>query len=148
MTRTTLFASLAVLGLLLCASAVLAQQSSGSSMGMAHTDWTRRYVLTPVEFRRLKALGLTDAEVFAAANAAQATGISLDAPNFDDPVQMILRGRAMWQIAEDLNLPITTLQLRRPEWETAEFKQAAERGDWYAYPATVTTTTTTTTTTH
>jgi hypothetical protein len=148
----------AALAFLLSASVVCAQQdnssssmdrstsmtnSQGADAGMMHpTDWSHRYVLTPVEYKRLHALGLTDAEVFAAANAAEATGTDLAAPNLDDPVQMILRGRAMWQIAEDLNIPVQALQHRKPEWDTAEWKQAAERGDWYAHTSGMSTTTT------
>jgi len=117
---------------------------SGSDMsaGMtSHTDWSRRYILTPMEFRRLRALGLTDEEVYAAANAAEKTGIHLDAPNLDDPVQMIQRGATMWEIAQKFNIPASTLQSHRPEWESAEWRQS-DNGYWYAHSTGMTGTTT------
>ena len=110
---------------------------NGSDMmgGMAgHTDWSRRYVLSPMEHRRLRALGLSDDEVFAAANVAERTGIHLDAPNFDDPAQMLQRGATMWDIADKFNVPLPALHSRRPEWETAEWRQAVDSGSWYAHP--------------
>jgi hypothetical protein len=155
----------AALALTLGVTAVSAQQdnsgsssgtSSGSSMtggagmtggsdmsaGMtSHTDWSRRYILTPMEYRRLRALGLNDEEVFAAANVAEKTGIQLDGPNFDDPVQMLQRGATMWEIAQKYNVPQSTLQSRRPEWESADWRQN-DTGFWYAHSTGMTGTTT------
>jgi hypothetical protein len=156
-----LFLGAAALALCLSASVVWAQQDTSTSTSTSitsdttmssgtmvhHTDWSRRYELTPIEHKRLRAFGLTDEEVFAAANAAEKTGIQLDAPNFDDPAQMILRGRAMWQIAQDLNIPVTALASKKPEWETAEWRQAVDEGSWYAHPAGVSTSVGATTTT-
>jgi len=118
--------------------------SSGSQMtaGMtSHTDWSRRYILTPMEYRRLHALGLTDQEVFAAANVAERIGIHLDAPNLIDPVQMIQRGATMWEIAEKFNIPLSTLESHRPEWESAEWRRS-DTGFWYAHSTGMTGTTT------
>jgi len=100
------------------------QMTSGSSATASsapQTGWSHRYQLTPLEHKRLRAFGLTDEEVFVAANAAAASGVSLDAPSFDDPATMILRGRSFQQIASDLGVPVTTLDDRRPEWQTAEW---------------------------
>jgi hypothetical protein len=117
-----------------------------TSANMWGTDWSRGYTLTPVEHKRLRALGLTDKEVFAAANAARLSRRSLDAPAFDDPVQMLQRGSTSGEIAKALNVATTDLDDRMPLWETAEWKTAVDEG-WYTYPQAVTTTTTTTTTT-
>ena len=117
--------------------------TSGSETmgGMAsHTDWSRRYVLTPMEYRRLSALGLSDQEVFAAANVAERSGIQLDGPNLDDPVQMMQRGAAMWDIAHRFNVPLTTLEQRRPEWDSAEWRKG-DTGFWYAHSSGMTGTT-------
>jgi len=109
--------------------------SSGTTMTgdmTSHTDWSRRYILTPMEFRRLRALGLTEQEVFAAANVAEKTGVHLDAPNLNDPVQMIQRGATMWEVAHAFNIPLSTLDSRRPEWESAEWRRS-ENDYWYAH---------------
>jgi len=116
---------------------------SGSDMttGMtSHTDWSRRYILTPMEYRRLHALGLSDPEIYAAANVAERTGIQLDGPNLDDPVQMIQRGATMWEIAQKFNVPLPALESRRPEWEAAEWRQS-DSGFWYAHSTGMTGTT-------
>jgi len=121
----------------------------GGSMMMGHTDWSHRYQLTPLEMKRLRAYGLSDEEVFAIANASEEGNVPLDAPTFDSPLDMRLRGRANWQIAEKLNIPASDMQRMKPEWQTAEWNQAVEQGSWYAHPAamngTMGTTTTTTT---
>jgi hypothetical protein len=107
---------------------------SDTRAGMiSHTDWSRRYVLTPMEFRRLHALGLTDQEIYVAANVAERTGIQLDGTYLHDPVQMIQRGATAWEIAEEFNLPVSSLGSHRPEWESAEWRQS-DTGFWYAHP--------------
>jgi len=115
---------------------------SDISAGMtSRTDWSRRYIFTPLEYRRLRALGLTDQEAFAAANAAEKTGIHLDAPNLDDPVQMILRGATMWEIAQKFNIPLSTLERHPHEWDSAEWRQS-DTGFWYAHSSGMSGTTT------
>jgi hypothetical protein len=117
--------------------------TSGSGMmgtEMRRVDWSRRYQLTPIEHKRLRALGLTDDEVFAAANVARLTGRPLDAPAFDDPAQMFLRGREMWQVAREFNIPTDDLDNRQPEWETAEWQTAVDQG-WFTHHQGSTTTT-------
>jgi hypothetical protein len=156
MNRVYLLLGAVALALCVGPSAALAQQdsmgsgmSSGSTMAsteMRSVDWSRRYELTPIEHKRLRALGLTNKEVFAVANAARLSRRSLEAPSFDDPAQMILRGRAEWQIARDLNVPATALDDRQPEWETAEWETAVDEG-WFTYRQGATMSTTTTTTT-
>jgi hypothetical protein len=91
------------------------------------TDWSRRFRLTPLEHKRLRAMGLTNSEVFGVANAAEQSGLYVD-----DIAQMVLRGREFFQIARDLNIPFDRLNDRRPEWETAEWDQAVREG-WYTH---------------
>jgi len=102
---------------------------SGSSSMMGSTtrpmNWSHRYRLTPIEHKRLRAMGLTDKEVYGVANAAHYSGQSAD-----EIAQMVLRGREFFQIARDLNIPFTVLEHRRPEWDTPEWKRAVDEG-WY-----------------
>ncbi len=108
---------------------------NGSSMMNAMnrpTDWSHRYRLTPLEHKRLRALGFNDSEVFAVANAAEACNMPLDAPSFDNPALMVMRGRSFGQIAEEVGIPYSTLEGRRPEWQTAEWQQASREG-WYSF---------------
>jgi hypothetical protein len=117
--------------------------SSGMMAGNRHMDWSHRYMLTPIEHKRLRALGLSDDEVFAAANAAEAAHVHLDAPTLDNPAQMLLRGMSYWEIARQLNIPTDVLNRRKPEWETAEWRQGVDEG-WFAHRQGMTTQSTTT----
>lgn len=104
---------------------------SGSSGMMGSTmrrmSWSHRYRLTPIEHKRLSAMGLSDKEVFGVANAAHYSGQSAD-----EVAQMVLRGREFFQIARDLNIPYSVLEHRRPEWETPEWKRAMHEGRYSA----------------
>jgi len=88
-------------------------------------SWSHRFRLTPIEHKRLRAMGLTDKEVFGVANAAHYSGQSVD-----EVAQMVLRGRSFFQIARELNIPYTVLDHQRPEWNTSEWKHAVDEG-WY-----------------
>jgi len=100
---------------------------SGSSgmmdSSMRRMSWSHRFRLTPIEHKRLRAMGLTDKEVFGVANAAHYSGQSVD-----EIAQMVLRGREFFQIARDLNIPYDVLDRERPEWKTSEWKHAVDEG--------------------
>src|SRR5205809_883943 len=72
--------------------------TTGSSVvGTSRIDWSERYRLTPIEHKRLRAMGLSDDEVFAVSNASEESGVDVD-----EITQMVLRGRDYFQIAEQL----------------------------------------------
>jgi hypothetical protein len=89
--------------------------------------WSDRYRLTPLDHKRLRAMGLGDNEVFAVANAAHQSGVDVD-----EIAQMVLRGRDYFQIAEQLGIPYDSLMRRRPEWQTAEWEQGVREG-WFSH---------------
>jgi hypothetical protein len=89
-----------------------------------YDPWDRSYVLTPFDHRRLRAYGLKDQEIFAAANAAHWTYLGID-----DILQMYLRGESEQRIAEKLNLSPLDLAIPRPIWLTPAWQQAVLRGD-------------------
>jgi hypothetical protein len=97
--------------------------ASRYAMANMEIDWARRYELTPHEMTRLRAKGLSDAEIYAAANAATLSGRRVD-----DVVQMIFRGMTKEQIAKELNLSPTSLDDVKPEWRTPQWEQAV-RGE-------------------
>jgi len=90
-------------------------------------DWSRRFELTPVEMKRLRAMGLRDREIWVVANTAAETGRSPD-----DIAQHIFRGRTAEQIAEEFNLSASRIREPKPEWQTPEWDQAVREGRWYA----------------
>jgi len=89
--------------------------------------WSERYRLTPLEHKRLRAMGLSDEEVFAVANASHESHVDVD-----EITQMVLRGRDYFQIAEQLGIPYDSLLRRRPEWQTAEWEQGVREG-WFTH---------------
>jgi hypothetical protein len=101
--------------------------SSSDSMRQSRIRWSERYRLSPIEHKRLRAMGLNDDEVFAVANAAHESGVDVD-----EIVQMVLRGRDYFQIAEQLGIPYDSLMHRRPEWQTAEWQQEVREG-WFTH---------------
>jgi len=101
--------------------------SGSAGMGMRRTDDyynSRRYILTPLEHKRLRAHGLRDREVYLAANTAHLTGRSVD-----DIMQMIFRGHTAATLAEWYDINPKALNERRPEWESPEWQTAVEHGD-------------------
>jgi hypothetical protein len=85
---------------------------------------SRRYMLTPMEHKRLRAYGLSDSQVFLAANTAHLSG-----KDVDEIMQMIFRGHTAASLAEWLQINPKALDERRPEWDSPEWKAAVERGD-------------------
>jgi hypothetical protein len=96
-------------------------------------NWSRRYALTPLEQKRLEAMGLTREEVWGAAKAAHESGRDVD-----DVAQMVQRGRSFHQIAEDLNIPYTSLTRWPERWQSPEWAEAVKEGRpyWYAHSTT------------
>jgi len=97
--------------------------SSPYAMPVTKIDWSRRYVLTPVEMKRLRAMGLRDSEIFAIANGASLSGMPVD-----ELAQKIFRGETVDMIAEDLHVPVSSLTDVKPEWKTPEWDQAVKDG--------------------
>jgi hypothetical protein len=107
----------------------MAGGSSSYAMPISNIDWSRRYELTPLEMKRLRAKGLTDKEVYVVANAAALTGRPVDAF-----VDMIFRGATLEQIASEYNLNPDTLREVNPTWQSPEWGQAVKDGRW-SFPA-------------
>lgn len=102
----------------------------------APVDWSAPYRLTPAEHKRLRAMGLTDDEVFALANIAEVSHRHIDDVADVDPLpHRVLRGETFEQIAASLNVPFDEVTRRKPEWQSAEWEQAVRSGSWYAHPA-------------
>lgn len=95
-----------------------------------HEDerWSRGYVFTPLEHKRLQAKGLREKEIYFAANAAHRTGWSVD--TF---VDAIFRGQTIAD-AGMYGLDARGLDEPKPEWTTPEWKAAVERGDYFWIP--------------
>ena len=90
--------------------------------------WSHAYELTPLEYKRLKAIGLNEEEIAVAANTARM------APRqyVDDIVQMILRGDTAHTIAARYGLAVSWITAEPEAWKSERWKQAVERGDpWY-----------------
>jgi len=107
-------------------------QSSGTMAEPGAMNWSRRYQLTPLDQKRLQAMGLTKEEVWAVAKAAHESNRDVD-----DVAQMVLRGRSYFQIADELNIPYSSL-LRWPQrWQSAEWADEVKEGSpvWYAHSA-------------
>jgi len=92
-------------------------------------DWSRAYVLTPLEHKRLQAKGLRDTEIFAAANIAHVTNWDVD-----EIVNMIMRGETPMMITERFALDPDVITRENPDWKTPEWKAAVERGDYFWIP--------------
>lgn len=123
--------ALAVTAVLLCVGAPI---RADQHEGRRDFTWSRAYVLTPIEHKRLRAMGLSDREVFVAAQTAHLAGRQ----HVDDIVQMILRGETAHSLAYRHGLAVSWITERRPEWETEAWRQAVERGDMWWIPASAT----------
>jgi hypothetical protein len=99
---------------------------SNYAMPNTNIDWSRRYELTPLEMKRLRAKGLDDDEIYVVANAARYSGRDVD-----EFVQRVFRGSTTEMIAMELNLSPSLLEDARPEWKTPEWEQAVREGAWY-----------------
>jgi hypothetical protein len=88
-------------------------------------DWSRAYVLTPVEHKRLRARGLSDKEIYAIANVTAFSG-----RHVDDITDMAVRGDLVELTLRNRGLDPMLLHQRRPEWGTPAWEEAVKRGDW------------------
>jgi len=104
--------------------------SSSYAMPMSGIDWSRRYELTPLEMKRLRAKGLTDKEIYIVANAAMLTGRDVDFF-----VEAMYRGTTVQQIGEQYGLTTAALQKTDPTWTTPQWEEAVKAGRW-SMPAT------------
>jgi uncharacterized protein (DUF433 family) len=102
---------------------------SDSSVMTSRNGWSRAYRLTPLEHKRLRAMGLTNKEVYIVANVAHET-----ARDPDDIAQMIFRGMTAAMIVEEYGLSPRVVETPRPEWTTPEWEQAVERGSSWPMP--------------
>jgi uncharacterized protein (DUF433 family) len=102
---------------------------SGSSTMAWEGGWSRAYRFTPLEQKRLRAMGLTNKQIYIVANTARLTG-----RDPGDIAQMIFRGMTVSMIADEYNLIPTVLETPRPEWTTPEWDQAVERGSAWPMP--------------
>lgn len=119
--------ALAVSATLLCMSAPAraADQDSGEF------TWSRAYVLTPLESKRLKAIGLNEEEIAVVANTTHLTGRQ----HPDEAIQAVLRGETAHTIAERYGLAVSWITNERPEWKSEAWKQAEMRGDAWWVPS-------------
>jgi len=105
---------------------------NGTGMPMAAPeaiDWSRRYALTPLDQKRLQAMGLSKEEVWAVAKAAHEGNVDVDRV-----AQMVLRGRSYFQIAEELNVPYDSLFKWPQRWQSPEWAEAVKEGSPVWYP--------------
>ncbi len=104
--------------------------SSTAAVGPEAIDWSRRYMLTPLDQKRLQAMGLTKEEVWATEKAAHEANVDVDRV-----AQMVLRGRSFGQIADELNIPYNSMFRWPQRWQSAEWADAVKEGSpvWYAH---------------
>ena len=100
-------------------------------MNSSGFTWSRAYTLTPLEYKRLRAIGLTEKEVFLTAQTAHLSGRQ----HPDEVVMAIQRGESAQMIANRWGLPLSDITDMRPEWKTESWKQAVERGDPWFVPS-------------
>jgi hypothetical protein len=107
------------------------QMSNSSAARMGHINWSDAYQLTPLEHKRLRAMGLSDPEVFAVAKAARESGREVD-----DVAQMVMRGRSYFQIAEQLGVPYDSLFKWPARWQTPQWQEEVRAGSpvWIPNP--------------
>jgi hypothetical protein len=103
----------------------------------AHEDqpgefsWSHAYTLTPLEYKRLRAIGLNEEEIAVAANTAHLSGRQY----VDDVVQAILRGDTAYTIAARYGLAVSWITAEPEVWKTEGWKQAVDRGDPWWVPS-------------
>lgn len=97
--------------------------TSPYAMPNTNINWSRAYVLTPVEMKRLRAMGLRDSEIYAIANGARMSGMPVDSL-----AQKIFRGETVDMIAQDLNVRPNLLTEVNPMWKTPEWEEAVKAG--------------------
>jgi hypothetical protein len=89
------------------------------------SDWSRAYVLTPVEHKRLRARGLKDKEIYAIANLTAYSG-----RHVDDITDMAIRGDLLPMTVRNRGIDPAILTQMRPEWGTPAWEEAVKRGDF------------------
>jgi hypothetical protein len=104
--------------------AVLVQLGTTAFAADQTDAWKRSHRLTPRDHKRMRAMGLTDQEVFYVANLSYALGREQD-----DIVQMIFRGQTAQMIADEYNLRGPLFSQMEPQWSTPEWQEAVKRGD-------------------
>jgi hypothetical protein len=95
-----------------------------------HIDWSNRYQFTPLEQKRLEAMGLSKQECWAVAKAARESGRDVS-----DVAQMVLRGRTYFQIADDLGVPYPSLFRWPARWQTPQWEEEVRAGSPVWVPA-------------
>jgi len=96
----------------------------------APMNWSRAYVLTPLEHKRLRTYGLKDTEVFLIANAASNSWYDVDFL-----VQVYLcHYYTELRAIEYLNRTPGALKQPHPEWTTPEWQAAVNRRDYTWIP--------------
>src|SRR5438034_8664644 len=111
---------LAVAALGFAISAPIPSHAASDYDQVAHTNWSRAYVLTPLEHKRLRTYGLKDTEVFLIANAASNSWYDVDFL-----VQVYLcHYYTELQAIEYLNRTPGALKQPHPEWTTPEWQAA------------------------
>ena len=95
-----------------------------------HINWNDRYQFTPLEQKRLQAMGLSKQECWAVAKAARESGRPVD-----DVAQMVLRGRSYFQIASDLGLSYPSLMRWPARWQTPQWDALVQAGSPVWVPA-------------
>lgn len=103
----------------------VAAGESRYAMPNTNINWSHAYTLTPLEMKRLRAMGLSDSEVYVAANAAHISRLPVD--YF---VQEIMRGWTTQEIADSLAVPASDLEAVDPMWTTPEWQRAVREGSW------------------
>jgi hypothetical protein len=96
---------------------------------VAPMRWTRAYVLTPLEHKRLRAYGLKDTEIFLIANAATQTGYDVDYLR-----QLWMVQPPVDEVIYELNIDVAKVLKFHPEWTTPEWQEAVKRGDYTWIP--------------
>ncbi len=86
---------------------------------MPDSFYSRAYRLTPADYYRFRAAGLSRDEVFMIANAASLTGIE---PGYF--AQMIFRGFYARAISTEFGLTRRDITRVDPEWKTPEWAEA------------------------
>ena len=82
--------------------------------------FANRYELTPAEYHRLRVSGLTQKEVYFAANVARITGEPVE-----KVMHMIFRGVPYMDIAHQLGVNPRRLNEVNPEWRTQAWMDAS-----------------------
>ena len=95
-----------------------------------HINWNDRYAFTPLEQKRLLAMGLTKQEAWVTAKAARESGRQVD-----HVAQMVLRGESYYDIAHDLGVPYNSLFRWPARWQSQQWDELVRNGSPVYVPA-------------